>query len=396
MEGLKINVQAALPVAIRKMESRSHPISVELGVVTHRSFAQFAAAVNSDEFDPTKARASLADSSAILDRDFVLHLQPASREFLQSRAVAKAQPHGSECTVAVTINPGDLFIKNASTEKYTGELVFIVDRSGSMESKIPALRNVVDVFLRSLPEACSFNIGSFGSDYSWLWDTSRSYSQGTMDIATRHASMLEANMGGTEILQVLQSAVERAPKDIPTDIILLTDGEVWDVSQVIQFVRSSADSKVRFFALGIGDQVSHRLVEGIGQQGGGYAEVITDTSTGMWQGRVIQMLKAALTPSRLHCQASLSMPAGETMAQSPDQIQRPACIQAPYHIPVLNPWSNFSLYYMVQACLSSLPDTVTITATAEHGDPQRGAAPNPVHGQQPHSPPGSQSLDERL
>ncbi|KAF7122774.1 hypothetical protein CNMCM5793_000884 [Aspergillus hiratsukae] len=38
MEGLRINVQVSIPSAIRKMESRSHPISVEMGAVSHKNF----------------------------------------------------------------------------------------------------------------------------------------------------------------------------------------------------------------------------------------------------------------------------------------------------------------------------------------------------------------------
>lgn len=85
MDGLRITVQASLPVAIRKLESRTHPISVEMGAVTHHSFSQFANTVNAGAFDPTKARASLTDWRAILEKDFVLYLLPGSREFCSLR-----------------------------------------------------------------------------------------------------------------------------------------------------------------------------------------------------------------------------------------------------------------------------------------------------------------------
>jgi hypothetical protein len=160
-----------------------------------------------------------------------------------------------------------------------------------------------------------------------------------------------------------------------TDVILITDGEVWNTDEVIRFIQDTASGpnrSVRFFALGIGDQVSHRLVEGIGQQGGGYAEVISETSTERWEERAIQMLKAALSPSRLRCEATIVNQFGDKRAEG---IQRPACIQAPYRIPVLNPWSNFQLYYMVDTDIASLPDTVTITATTDHGKGHRAVLP---------------------
>lgn len=169
-EGLRVNIQASMPAAIRKMESGTHPISVEIGAVSHQSFHTFAAGASSDTFDPSKARATLADRSAVLDKDFILFITlSSSREFMQSQAVAASQPENSgRSTVAISINPGSLFQHTMDTDDFNGEIIFMVDRSGSMETKIPSLIDVMNVFLRSLPQQCSFNIASFGSSVSWL------------------------------------------------------------------------------------------------------------------------------------------------------------------------------------------------------------------------------------
>jgi hypothetical protein len=82
-----------------------------------------------------------------------------------------------------------------------------------------------------------------------------------------------------------------------TDIVILTDGEVWRLDETIDFVqqkRRETEGRVRFFALGIGNAVSHELVEGIAKVGGGYAEVIPAASQGGWEDRVVAMLRAAL------------------------------------------------------------------------------------------------------
>jgi hypothetical protein len=83
------------------------------------------------------------------------------------------------------------------------------------------------------------------------------------------------------------------------------------------------------------------------------------------------MLKAALSPSRLRCETTVD----QFMGSVAEGIQRPVCIQAPYRIPVLSPWSNFSLYYTVEADIASLPDTVTITATTDYGEALRAELP---------------------
>src|SRR6202043_2736688 len=85
-----------------------------------------------------------------------------------------------------------------------------------------------------------------------------------------------ADMGGTEILAALKAVVGARTGNF-MDVITLTDGQVWALDATIEFVqqtRLSTEGSVRFFTLGIGDAVSHALVEGIAKPGGGYAEVI--------------------------------------------------------------------------------------------------------------------------
>lgn len=366
-EGLQLNVQASMPAAIRKMESRSHPISVEIGAV---------AAASSETFDPSKGRATLGGTSAVLYRDFVLHILCSSQESTESQAVAAKQPgQPMLSTVAITIHPGDLFVKHVDTEKFEGEIIFVADRSGSMESKIPSLKNVMNVFLRSLPSKCSFNIASFGFNPVWLWPSSEKYNQKNLDIASRHVASFGANLGGTEIFKALQSVLDHynTRSDVPTSVILLTDGELWE-DNVIQLVRGAAsnqESNIRFFSVGIGDRVSHRLVECIGQQGGGYAEVVPESSMGSWQERVIQVLKAALTPSRLRFEVDFGQELTTRTSErqvSGYNVHYPAIIKAPHHIPVLNTFSYFSFYCMLEGELESLPTVVTVSATTDKGE----------------------------
>jgi hypothetical protein len=395
-EGLRVGIHASMPAAIRKMESGTHPISVEIGAVSHRSFPTFAAGASSETFDPSKARANLADRSAALHRDFILFITLSSpREFMQSQAVATSQPEiPGRSTVAITINPGNLFSQKVNSDDFTGEIIFMADRSGSMAGNIPSLIDVMNVFLRSLPHNCSFNIASFGSSVSWLWPVSKVYNQDQLDIATQHVAAFQANFGGTEILSALQSVLDHHDKglEVPTNVILLTDGEVWDVDQVIRFARDTASDRnvnIRFFALGIGDRVSHRLVEGIGQQGGGCAEVVAESSPGLWQGRVIQMLKAALTPPYLRCDVGIGEwpPATtgtfEASKISDYRLELPPCVQAPHHIPVLNAFSQFTLYYMLECELDALPETVTVTGVTDKGGKLTAQLPLQKSGYQP-------------
>jgi hypothetical protein len=78
----------------------------------------------------------------------------------------------------------------------------------SLHFTLHTLKAALDVFLRSIPtEKVKFNIYSFGSSHSQLWDHSRPYGQKTLEEAAAHVSRFRADMGGTEIFGVLEKAV---------------------------------------------------------------------------------------------------------------------------------------------------------------------------------------------
>jgi len=66
------------------------------------------------------------------------------------------------------------------------EFVFLVDESGSMSGyKIESVKNALQLFLRSLPCNCHFNIISFGSNYVPLWPNSVPYTDGNIEKASQ-------------------------------------------------------------------------------------------------------------------------------------------------------------------------------------------------------------------
>uniref|UniRef100_A0A8H7NCV2 VWFA domain-containing protein n=1 Tax=Bionectria ochroleuca TaxID=29856 RepID=A0A8H7NCV2_BIOOC len=77
-------------------------------------------------------------------------------------------------------------------------------------------------------------------------------------------------MGGTEILGAVKSLLGSRDTGMWTDIIVLTDGQVWrldDLLATVKEARKASGNRIRFFCLGIGKKVSHALVEGIASMG---------------------------------------------------------------------------------------------------------------------------------
>lgn len=107
---------------------------------------------------------------------------------------------------------------------------------------------------------------------------------------------------GNSTFGALETDIRRGAHILLTDIIVLTDGQTWRLDQTLDFIqstRTATQGAVRLFSLGIGDAVSHALVNSIAKAGGGYAEVVPSTNQGGWEDRVVSMTKAALTSDHL-------------------------------------------------------------------------------------------------
>lgn len=75
-----------------------------------------------------------------------------------------------------------------------GEIIFLVDRSGSMQgSKMKRTVETMQIFMRSLSEGVKFNIVSFGSSFSMLFPKSKEYSEASLAEATKHLSTMAAS-----------------------------------------------------------------------------------------------------------------------------------------------------------------------------------------------------------
>ncbi|CAG8596147.1 18808_t:CDS:2 [Rhizophagus irregularis] len=153
----------------------------------------------------------------------------------------------------------------------------------------------LELLLHSLSEDCYFNVVSFGSRYDPLFPKSQLYSETSLSKALNLAQTMTANYGGTEVFSALKWTFENSRDDMPTSVFFLTDGGVWNVDQIVELVRENEEKKkddLRLFSLGIGDSVSHNLVESIARAGKGYSQFVTNDER--IDKKVIGMLKNAL------------------------------------------------------------------------------------------------------
>ncbi|CAG8591291.1 17200_t:CDS:2 [Dentiscutata erythropus] len=261
---LKLAITCRMTSVIQNIESPSHHISVELNI----------------DGNPNVSKVTLADQITYLEKDFILVVKrPLSNITLKRKLI-----------VMLTLVP-----KFAINEAMS-ELIFVIDRSGSMQGgPIKKASEALQLFLRSLPENCLFNVVSFGSRFDSLFKKSQPYSEGSFSKALKRAQEMDANYGGTEIYNPLQWVFENSRNDMPTSIFLLTDGQVYNVDQIVELIKSSKEKKkddLRLFSIGIGDSVSHHLVESVSRAGKGYAQFVTNTER--MDKKIIGMLKNAI------------------------------------------------------------------------------------------------------
>ena len=265
--GLELRAVVEMASAIRSLESPSHPVSVEI--------------------DGGRATVCLAAREAALDRDFVLKIGLA--EAHAPRTYLETTPAGE--TVALLA-----FEPRFAAGETAGEIVFVVDRSGSMQgSSIAEARNALQLCLRSLRAGWFFNVVGFGSTCRRLFEDNEPYDEKTLAEATRHLAGLEADLGGTEILPALEGILKRPPRPgLPRQVFILTDGQVTNTEAVIALVRKhSGDTRV--FTFGIGAGASAHLVRGIARAGEGEAEFIHPGER--IEAKVMRQLKRAMAPA---------------------------------------------------------------------------------------------------
>ncbi len=233
-----------------------------------------------------RAVVELSSDKTALDRDFILLIETAETGAAQGQA---AREEDGTRVAMVTFRPGE-----GEFGEVKNEVVFVIDCSGSMQGEsIEQARRALALCLRGLSEGDTFNIVRFGSTWERLWPAPKPYNQGNLDEATRYTERINADLGGTEVLEPFQ-ALMGEHRGRTQQLLLLTDGQVSNEAEVIALCKAN-EGKARVFSFGIGAGVSEHLVRGVARASGGAAEFIYPGER--IEPKVLRMFKRVRTPA---------------------------------------------------------------------------------------------------
>ena len=209
---------------------------------------------------------SLHKDKAFMDKDFVLNfLMNNERKYL-----ATVDKDYDDYVALASFYPKFPLFKAKPPRCIT----IIVDCSGSMQGdSISQARIALYEILELLRPEDSFNLIRFGSSFKKLFPTPLKAINSNLKKAKNILEVLHADMGGTEIGQAIAAAIEsKEPSELSKEILLITDGEVWDWKSVTAEVKKS---DYRFFTVGVGSAVSEAFIKTLADVTGGACELVS-------------------------------------------------------------------------------------------------------------------------
>uniref|UniRef100_H3DCV8 von Willebrand factor A domain containing 5B2 n=1 Tax=Tetraodon nigroviridis TaxID=99883 RepID=H3DCV8_TETNG len=213
----------------------------------------------------------------------------------------------------------DLLGEPLELHRATRELLFLVDRSGSMSgTKIQSVKEAMVIALKSLPPGTKLNIVGFGTTIKPLFTSSKLSTDVTILQACEYLQRMRADMKGTNLLGAL-SWVYQQPmqRSYPRQVFIITDGCVSNVAKVLELVRRNACAG-RCFGLGLGPKACRRLLQGVAKLTGGTAEYLDDEER--LQPKVIKSLKKAFEPVLTDVRVDWYLPENMEALLSPNDI----------------------------------------------------------------------------
>ena len=217
------------------------------------------------------ALVTLKNRREIPNRDFILRFSTAG-DRIGDAFFVRDDPRGKFFSLILEpprrVLPADLMPR---------ELVFVIDRSGSMEGwklakAVAAMRRCIE----HLNPGDTFDLVSFSNGAESLFNGPVPIDDQSRALALQYLDTLAAN-GGTQMFQAIESVLARPVDPRRAKIVcFMSDGQVGNDFEILELVRKNA-ATVRFFTFGVGDSVNRYLLESVARVGRGDVQWVTES-----------------------------------------------------------------------------------------------------------------------
>jgi Ca-activated chloride channel family protein len=235
----------------------------------------------------------LETEQASLERDFILYYRladglPGRVELVPYRAAG-----GGPGTFMLVVTPG------VDLGPITGgaDYCFVLDASGSMQTKLAALARGVTRALGQMRPEDRFRIIAFRSNARDLTGGFRPATPENVEAAVKQVESLTAD-GSTNLYAGLDLAIKGLDDDRATSIVLVTDGVTnTGVIDPKEFYSLLSRYDVRVFGFVMGNSGNWPLMQMIGQASGGFSAGVSSDDDIVGQ---IMLAKSKITSEALH------------------------------------------------------------------------------------------------
>lgn len=244
---IEVKINAAVP--IEKIESKSHPISLE-------------------NLSGSGGTVTLKDETAIPNKDFVLRFDVAVKALADAVLTHKSSDRGFFQIILQP--PGQPRVQDITPK----EIVFVIDTSGSMDGfPIEKAKEAVRLSLEGLNPNDTFNVISFAGETSVLFDAPVVASPENLAMAKRFIDEKHSG-GGTEMMKAIRAAFKPTESEKHLRIVcFLTDGFVGNEDEILAEIKNNRNARV--FSFGIGGSVNRFLLDKMAEEGHGEVEYVS-------------------------------------------------------------------------------------------------------------------------
>lgn len=213
-----------------------------------------------------------------LDRDFILRFGLGTEEVGTQLSICPdttKREDGNDGTIALTLIP-----PKASTPNRPRDIVFVLDRSGSMGGwKMVAARRAVGRMLDTLGDGDRYNVFAFDNQ---IERPKNALGNALIEASDRNRyrtlewlSTVDAQ-GGTQMLEPISSALSELAGGYQSRdrmMVLITDGQVGNEDQILRSIKDEIRN-VRVFTIGIDQSVNEGFLRRLAVMGGGSCALV--------------------------------------------------------------------------------------------------------------------------